>query len=100
MQPITLLRVVRSGNSASTPTRFVIRRRRRVRIADKPRTQPLPATVRLPARDAPILLVAIEARADYLVTGDLEHFGLYFGQTVTGVHILRPRDYLTQRQRT
>lgn len=71
----------------------------RVRIVDESRTQTLPATVRLPAKDAPILLAAIEAGADYLVTGDLEHFGPYFGHSVTGVHILRPRDYLTRRQR-
>jgi predicted nucleic acid-binding protein len=70
----------------------------RVRIVDEPRIQTLPATVRLPAKDAPILLAAIETGADYLVTGDLEHFGPYFGQSVGGVHILRPRDYLARRQ--
>jgi predicted nucleic acid-binding protein len=72
----------------------------RLRIVDEPRTQTLPAAVRLPAKDVPILLAAIAAGADYLVTGDLEHFGPYFGQIVTGVHILRPRDYLTGRQST
>ena len=56
--------------------------------------------MRLPTKDVPILLAAIEASANYLLTGDLEHFGSYFGQSVSGVHILRPRDYLAQRQRT
>ena len=72
----------------------------RVRIVDETRAETLPATVRLPVKDVPILLAAIEASADYLVTGDLEHFGPYFGQSVSGVHILRPRDYLARRQRT
>jgi hypothetical protein len=35
----------------------------------------LPAAVRLPAKDVPILLAAIDAGAKYLLTGDkeLEH---------------------------
>ena len=72
----------------------------RVRIVDEPRTETLPPAVRLPVKDVPILLAAIEAGADYLLTGDLEHFGPYFRQSVRGVHILRPRDYLARRQRT
>ncbi len=71
-----------------------------VRVVDEPRTETLPPAVRLPVKDVPILLAAIEAGADYLLTGDLEHFGPYFGQSVRGVHILRPRDYLARRQRT
>ena len=72
----------------------------RVQIVDEPHGQELPSTVRLPTKDVPILLAAIEASANYLLTGDLEHFGSYFGQSVSSVHILRPRDYLVGRQRT
>lgn len=72
----------------------------RLQIVDEPRTARLPATVRLPTKDIPILLAAIEAGAGYLVTGDLEHFGPYFGESVSGVRVLRPRDYLTRRQTT
>jgi predicted nucleic acid-binding protein len=71
----------------------------RVHIVDEPRGETLPATVRLPAKDVPILLAAIEAGAGYLLPGDLEHFGPYFGESVSGVHVLRPRDYLTRRQK-
>jgi len=54
----------------------------------------LPPGVDLPAKDAPILLAAIEARATHLLTGDLHHFGPYFGKRLAGVLILLPGDYL------
>ena len=38
----------------------------------------------------PILLAAIEARADYLLTGDFRHFGPYFGKKIEGVTIISP----------
>jgi predicted nucleic acid-binding protein len=70
----------------------------RLDIVDEPRTRRLPASVVLPAKDVPILLAAIEAKANFLVTGDKEHFGRYFGRRIRGVTVLRPRDYLTQRE--
>jgi predicted nucleic acid-binding protein len=54
----------------------------------------LPAGVSLPEKDAPILLAAIAARATHLITGDLRHFGPYFGRKIAGVTILPPADYL------
>ncbi|HTS13850.1 MAG TPA: PIN domain-containing protein [Candidatus Limnocylindrales bacterium] len=59
---------------------------------------PLPAGVHLPEKDAPILLAAIEARATHLITGDLRHFGAYFGKRVAGVLVETPGDYLRQRR--
>jgi len=59
-----------------------------------PPTQPLPPKVDLPDKDRPILLGAIAARATHLLTGDLTHFGRYYGQTIEGVLILRPAEYL------
>jgi uncharacterized protein len=56
--------------------------------------EPLPEGVALPAKDRPILGAAIRAGATHLLTGDVRHFGRYFGQTVGGVHILPPGDYL------
>jgi hypothetical protein len=44
-----------------------------VQIVDEPRTARLPAAVRLPTKDVPILLAGIEAGAGYLLTGDLEY---------------------------
>lgn len=35
----------------------------------------LPRGIVLPAKDAPVLVAAIHAGADYLITGDRHHFG-------------------------
>ncbi len=56
----------------------------------------LPCPVGLPEKDRPVLMAAILNKADYLMTGDSTHFGKYFGQTVNGVKICRPRDYLAK----
>ncbi len=60
-----------------------------------PKADPsLPCPLDLPVKDRPVLMAAISARADYLITGDLKHFGKYFGQTIEGVKICTARDYL------
>jgi hypothetical protein len=48
--------------------------------------------VPLPEKDRPVLMAAIIARADCLVTGDLLHFGPFLGQRIQGVMICRLRD--------
>jgi len=53
----------------------------------------LPRGIRLPEKDLPILLAAIDAGASHLLTGDWEHFGPYFRQEVAGVLILPPAEY-------
>lgn len=53
-----------------------------------------PEALTLNDKDIPILLDAISARADYLLTGDLSHFGPYFGKAIKGVRILPPAEYL------
>jgi uncharacterized protein len=47
------------------------------------------ARAHLPEKDAPILAAAIASRADYLVTGDVRHFGPYFGKTIADAKIIR-----------
>lgn len=54
----------------------------------------MPCPIDLPEKDRPVLLAAISIKANYLITGDIEHFGKYFGQTVSGVKICKARDYL------
>jgi predicted nucleic acid-binding protein len=54
----------------------------------------MPCPISLPEKDRPVLLAAISVKANYLITGDVLHFGKYFGKTVSGVKICRPRDYL------
>lgn len=58
---------------------------------------PFQCEVELPEKDTPILQAAVQAKAAYLLTGDVRHFGPYFGQTVNGVMILPPADYLRGR---
>ena len=57
----------------------------------------LPRGLSLPEKDAPILIAAIEAGATHLLTGDIRHFGPYFGKTVEGVLISLPGEYLRHR---
>src|SRR5262245_58068065 len=54
--------------------------------------------VRLPERDVPILLGAIETMATHLISGDLQYFGPYFGKRIEGILIVSPSDYLKRRK--
>lgn len=54
----------------------------------------LPRGISLPDKDAPILLAAVAAKATHLITGDVRHFGPYFGKNIGGILILPPADYL------
>ena len=54
----------------------------------------LPARIRLPEKDVPILLAAIDARATHLLTGDLKHFGPYMNREYAGLFIMTPGEYL------
>lgn len=60
---------------------------------------PLPRGISLPERDAPILLAAITADATHLLTGDVRHFGPYFGKKIEGIVIVLPGDYFNLRVR-
>jgi predicted nucleic acid-binding protein len=59
----------------------------------------IPCPIILPEKDRPVLLAAISMKADYLLTGDVIHFGKYFRHTVRGIKICLPRDYLIAQQR-
>ena len=63
----------------------------RVRIVTG--VSPMPSSVTLPEKDAPILQAAIHARATHLLTGDKQHFGSYFGRKLGGVLVLPPAEY-------
>jgi uncharacterized protein len=57
----------------------------------------VPRGITLPEKDEPILLAAVEARADYLLTGDFRHFGSFFGKRIEGVLIASPAQYFEIR---
>lgn len=56
--------------------------------------------VELPEKDWPILGGAIAAEATHLITGDLKHFGRYFGNQIHGIPVLPPADYIRASTRT
>jgi len=60
----------------------------------------LPRGISLPAKDIPILMAAISARATHLLTGDKRHFGPYLGKRIAGSVVLLPADYLKGLHRT
>jgi uncharacterized protein len=71
---------------------------RRVRLFDAaPRK--LPSGLSLPEKDTPIMLAAIEAQATHLITGDVRHFGPYFGKQIEGILILSPSEYFKTHRR-
>lgn len=71
-----------------------------VKVRIVPEVDPdIPCPIELPNKDRPIMLAALSIKADYLITGDTIHFGKYFGQTVSGVKICRPRDYFAYQKR-
>jgi uncharacterized protein len=59
----------------------------------------LPRGIVLPEKDVPIMLAAIEARATHLLSGDVRHFGRYFGEKIEGIAIILPGEYLRRRNR-
>jgi uncharacterized protein len=59
----------------------------------------LPRRLRLPEKDIPIIFAAIEAHATHLLTGDVRHFGAYFGKKIEGVMIILPGEYLRLREK-
>ena len=65
---------------------------RRVELVE-PEHYTLPRGIYLPEKDMPILLAAIDGHTTHLLTGDREHFGLYFRQKIAGVLILQPAEY-------
>jgi len=68
-----------------------------VTTVDAPRGLELPKHIRLAPKDVPILLAAIYGKADFLLTGDLRHFGKFYGTRVAGVLVLRPAEFFKGR---
>lgn len=66
-------------------------------VAEPPATMTLPPGVVLHVKDVPILLASTTARATHLITGDRRHFGPLFGQTIDGVLVQSPSDFLAAK---
>lgn len=72
---------------------------RQVMVVAAQPDRPLPEGVTLPDKDRPVLLAAIGARATHLVTGDVAHFGPYYGQCIENVRGVSPAEYLAMADR-
>lgn len=57
----------------------------------------LPRNVTIREKDKPILMSAIVAKADFLITGDVKDFGKFYGKKIGGVTIIPPSEYLNNR---
>ncbi len=68
-----------------------------VSTVDAPQGLKLPDKTLLNPKDQPILLAAIHAKADYLLTGDARHFSHLYGKRIEGVLVLRPAQYFERR---
>jgi hypothetical protein len=65
--------------------------------ASIPTEHPLLTSIRLPAKDRPILLAAMQGAATHLLTGDVAHFGRYFNRRIGDVLIQTPATYLRSK---
>ena len=66
-------------------------------IVEEHSEEKLSDEIDLPEKDRPILLAAIKAKATHLLTGDMRHFGKFFGRSVKGVLVLPPAVYFKGR---
>jgi predicted nucleic acid-binding protein len=65
---------------------------REVRVV--PEADPtIPCPIPLPEKDRPVLMAALSCNADYLITGDVTHFGKYFGKKIRSLRICTPRGF-------
>lgn len=69
-----------------------------LRIVHERGTWALPRDVILPDKDRPILAAAVISGATHLITGDQAHFGVWYGQQLCGILVLRPAAYLDLRR--
>jgi predicted nucleic acid-binding protein len=97
VKPITSLfsinEVRRHLESLEHRTRFEFFLAKTTIVPDGP-IEIIPPEIVMVAKDRQILATAISARADYLVTGDMKHFGHLYGRNVGRVKILPPREFL------
>lgn len=72
---------------------------RSVRVVSESVAGILPARIELPEQDKPIHAAAVQAGAQFLLTGDKRHFGRFFGRKLLGVTVMPPAQFLERRRR-
>jgi hypothetical protein len=68
-----------------------------VRLVEAVPGKPLPADLKIPGKDEPIIKAAIAGDATHLLSGDWKHFGPYRNTVVEGVLILSTTAYFKTR---
>jgi hypothetical protein len=66
---------------------------------DTPQGFKLAEDIRLNPKDQPVLLAAIHAKIEYLLTGDARHFEHLYGKRIEGVLVFQPAQYSERRRR-
>ena len=54
----------------------------------------IPEANELPEKDRPVLVGAVQAQVDHLVSGDKKHFSPLYGRIISGVRITAPSELL------
>ena len=97
------IRLLTSGYAAEEARRNLDAAEKRLRleglldaieVVPEAPNHPLPAEVRLPENDRPILRAALAAGATHLLTGDLRDFGHLLDHKAAGVRIQTPGAFL------
>jgi len=63
---------------------------KKTKIVPEASEEMLPKNISLIQKDKPILSAALNAKADYLITGDYKDFGQFFGKSILSIIILPP----------
>jgi len=50
-------------------------------------------TAKVGKRGTIVIPAALSCKGDYLITGDVTHFGKYFGKRIRSLRICTPRDF-------
>ena len=53
--------------------------------------------ISLNKKDIPVFVAALSAKATHFITGDIKHFGKYFSESIEGMILCTPGDYLKAR---
>jgi hypothetical protein len=85
--------VEEARRNLTTPEQLLALERCLQQVEIVPEADPgLACPIPLPDKDRPVFMAAAMAGADFLATGDLLHFGPFFGKRIHGVMIARLRD--------
>jgi predicted nucleic acid-binding protein len=64
-------------------------------VSDGP-LEAIPGNIEVVKKDQAVLASAISSSMDYLLTGDIKHFGKLYGASVSYVKILSPGEFRRQ----